>query len=289
MTSSVPASPASTTGSRPSCRASACPTTTPLGVGRRRQMREAGDRLDPPTARPWPISCQGAGALCRAGGAPRAAARCGAAMATCTAQHRHAGQRAGAVRRHRVLGKNRQHRRPLRFAFALMDLVWRGLGALANRLLTNGCAHRPSCPGPHEEPGAFCRCSCRGGRRSAPMSIRPSRRSAARTTRGARLPEGALEFCSLRRRACWRSVACRAAARHAGAQDGAGDRPRPGRRRGAQRRRTQAPAGLPWRTVCRPAATRPNPRHALCRLLPAPSAPCGRVTASCSTRCLPRR
>ena len=81
-----------------------------------RQMREAGERLDPPTSEALAEAMpRGARAVRRSGGAPRRGGRDPALpWRPASAQHRAAGRPAGAVRRHRVLRQDRQHRRALR-------------------------------------------------------------------------------------------------------------------------------------------------------------------------------
>ena len=178
-------------------------------------------------------------------------------------------------------------------AFTLMDLARQGLGALANRLLNEWLWRIAELPeAPHEEAWRCCRCSCRGGRQFAPMSIRPSRRSAARTMRR-RAPTRRPRWhsCSRRRRACWRLAGCRAAARPrsrsswrrtSAASPGAvvvrSDVER--KRRAGIALEARMPAGSLLRR-------RPRSRGPMPPSWPVPSASCGPVTAWCWMRCSP--
>ena len=263
-----------------------------------RQLREQGDRLDPPTSEALAEAMPGAlEPYRRPGGAPRRGRR-GAALPwrSALAQHRADRRQAGAVRRHRVLGANRQHRRALRSRLR-PDGPLRARAAAAGQPTVErmAVAHRRAARGPHEEALALLpHVPVAPRRRSAPSSMLERPRWAARPTtaaprlpaRGARLPAaGAAAAAGDRRPVGQRQD-------HTGAEAA---RPEIGRAPGAVvvrsdvERKRQAGVALEDAHAGRQLHAGRLGQRSMPPSWPAPSACCGPGTASCSMRCSPAR
>ena len=284
---------------RPGAGHAASPGPTTIAARWRPTSASCASRAIGSTRRPprrWPTALPGALEPFVDLVARRAGGRRGAALPwrSASAQHRADRRQAGAVRRHRVLRANRQHRRALRSRLRA-DGPLRARPAAAGQPAAErmAVAHRRAAEAPHDEALALLP--------HVPVAprLRPRLRRASSAALGGKADE---------RRP--RLPAHRARLPAAGAAATAGDRRPVGQRQdhaGAEAARPRSAArpapwwcaatssasarrASRWRSACRPAATRRTPRPGSTPpSWPAPSACCGPATASCSTRCSPAR